>query len=329
MQMRKQFAPVAFGDKVSTGSARFQNVGNKGDIRVAHSEYVCNIPGSTTYAVTSYSLNPGNPVLFPWLAQIASRFESYRFNSLTIQLLTRAPTSTGGIQVLAMDYDAADAAPLTMAQARSYRSSVAGAPWEDITFRSAREDLSKEKSNFVRLGVSIPTGTDVRLYDIGTLFVITDGQAATTVISELVVSYDITLMTPQLSGFDGLCARSAGTAGLTAAILFGTDAQLDSQGSLPVTINAAGNTMTFQVAGTFLVSGTITGTVIVATSFGNAGTVTSYGGVATTNAGQTSTVGYTYIDALPGQTWMPTITSCTSATATAWRIASFDKTVFT
>lgn len=328
MQLRKQFAPVATGAKVSTGSARFQNVGSKGDIRVSHSEYVCNIPGSTAFASTAYAINAGNPIIFPWLAQIASRFESYRFNSLTIRLLTRAPTSTGGIQVLAVDYDAVDPAPLTMAQARSYRSSVAGAPWEDITFQASKEDLSKEKSNFIRIGAAVPTGTDIRLYDIGNLFVITDGQAATTVISELVVSYDITLMTPQLTGFDGLCARESGTAGLTASVLFGTDSSIDPQSSLPVSVNAAGDTMTFQTAGTYLIVGNLTGTVFVATSFGNTGTVLSYGGGAVTNAAATSVVGWTYVDALPGQTWKPTITSCTTCTAIGWRIASFDKAVF-
>lgn len=323
MQLRKQSAPVASGSQVATGSAKFQNLGTKGDIRVSHSEYVTTIPGSVLFAATQYQINPGNPVLFPWLSQIATRFESYSFNSLTIRLLTRAPTSIGGVQVLTVDYDAADASPQTMAQARSYRSAVAGAPWEDISFTASKEDLHKQKSNFVRTGVSLPTGTDIRLYDIGELFVITEGQAATTVISELVVSYDITLMTPQLSGFDGLCTRINGGSALTASVLFGTSPTADAQGSLPFTF-VGNNTVVFQTAGTYLVQMYLTGTVMVATSIINGGTVTSGAGLVAVPAAATSAIGWTYLTVLPGQTWIPSITSATTVVTSQFSIASFD-----
>jgi len=315
-------AYVSQSKRVTNSGPRISQSGSLGDIRVCHEEYVGTITGSVAFAATAYEINPGNPILFPWLAQIAARYESYRFNKLQVRLNARCATSTIGIQVLTVDYDASDPAPTSMVQARAYRSCVADVPWQHLMFSAVGEDLHKAKTNYVRVAASQPAGTDIKLYDVGNLFVIREGQASTDVISEVVVTYDVSLMTPQQDGLSGLSASTSGSAGLTASVLFGTNAVVDTDSTLPITINAAGDTVTFEVACELLASGWLVGTTLVGT-FTNAGTATCTTLNAVLNSAGTQDMGLIRIVASAGQTWKPAITSAAAVSTSTWKITSY------
>jgi hypothetical protein len=99
------------------------------------------------------------------------------------------------------------------------------------------EDLNKQKSYFVRPG-SAPVGTDIKLYDVGNLYVITSGVTTSGgTCGELYVEYDVLLMTPifEPNSTSGMWVNAAGT-GCTAAVPMGTDPGL-STGILSVSNN--------------------------------------------------------------------------------------------
>ena len=108
-------APAANGTYVKHGRARMKNAG--AGMRVTHREYIEDVTfgGSGLYLnVIAEPINPGNRLLFPWLASIASRFETYRFNSLKFIYEPQCGTDTDGTVMIAVDFDAIDPPPVAI-----------------------------------------------------------------------------------------------------------------------------------------------------------------------------------------------------------------------
>jgi len=204
--------------KVKKTSRPKMNTLRNGDCHIVHREYIQDLTAqnanpSLFNVAANLPCNPGQAGTFPWLSKIAANFESYKFNKLKFCYETEAPSSLGGTQVLAVDYDASDAAPLTKQQALAYRGSVRSPPWQNCCHTSLKEDLSKEKTYYVRTG-AVPANTDVKLYDVGNLYAINQGvTTAAAVTGELYVEYDVTLMTPlyEQSATSGIMTAAAGT----------------------------------------------------------------------------------------------------------------------
>jgi len=136
------------------------------------------------------------PEIFQWLSRIAANFESYKFHKLKFCYEPEAPSTLGGTLLLSVDYDAADAAPSNKQTAMAARGAVRSAPWGSCSHVSLPADLNKMKSNYVR-GTNPATDTDIRVYDIGNLHVVTQGVGSSSAAcGELYVEYDVTLMTP-------------------------------------------------------------------------------------------------------------------------------------
>jgi len=241
-------APVAMGKVSRTGKPDLRSLRN-GDCRIKHREYIQDVVAATgnpsAFSVSLLAINPGQSAVFPWLSQVAQRFESYKFDMLKFCYETEAPSSLGGTLVLAVDYDASDPAPTNKQQALAYRGSVRSPPWEACCHTSLKEDLSKLKSHFVRPG-AIPPSTDIKLYDVGNLDVITQGVTTSgAACGELYVEYDVLLMTPVLEPL--VTAGTLTTTASTAAAPFGT-----SQISL-------GNITLSGAAGVLTISGLVPG----------------------------------------------------------------------
>jgi hypothetical protein len=188
-------APVAQAKVARQQKPRFEARLN-GDVMIRHREYLQDVSGSVAFAATTVNVNPG--LSLPWLSSIAPRWESYRFDRLRFCFETEAPTTATGTLLLSVDYDASDAAPTSKQQAMAYRSSVRSAPWSNCCHDSAKEDLHKRLTYFVRAG-ALAANQDIKLYDVANLFVCTQGQASTATIGELYAEYDVLLLTPQLS----------------------------------------------------------------------------------------------------------------------------------
>jgi hypothetical protein len=196
-----------------------------GDCHVVHREYLQDVLAQSSspslFSVASVPINPGQASTFPWLSKIAQNFESYVFKKLRFCYETEAPSSLGGTLVLAVDYDASDPLPLTKQQMLAYRGSVRSAPWTECSHISVPEDLHKLKTYFVRAGVQ-PNNTDIKFYDVGQLFVATQGvTTGSAVCGELYVEYDIELKTPiyEIMPASGALYNSTGTGCATSDVM--------------------------------------------------------------------------------------------------------------
>jgi len=266
------YAPVA-KTKVRRAQRPKVTPFSNGDSRVVHREYIMDlVAGAGTpsaFAVQSLPVNPGQVSTFPWLSRIAANYESYRFDSLRFCYETEASTALGGSLILAFDYDAADPAPTSKQQALMYRSSVRSAPWTACEHKSILEDLRKAKSNYVRPGAQ-PAGTDVRQYDIGNFFAISQGvSTAGATLGELYVEYNVVLMTPVLEGsisavFVGGTVGTDGTP--TLANPFGDGVNQLQPFAYGFTVNSL-SVLNFPNAGTYVISCHGTGTGITGINF--------------------------------------------------------------
>jgi len=249
--------PAAMGSMKVSGRPKIQSVGALGDSRIIHREYLGDVSMAASFTSTKYAINAGLGRTFPWLSTVAQRFESYRFNKLRFCFETSCSSTQTGTVLLIPDYDAQDSAPVNKVQALSYRNSARAQAWLSFCQESSQEDLNKQKSYFVRQG-SNPSGTDIRLYDVGNLFLCVQG-ADTNTVGELWVEYDVHLMTPQNSD-EFVSALITGVTSISKTVPFGTAPT--EVGSLDVTIGTT--TLTFNQAYEGLIFATVTGTGLTA-----------------------------------------------------------------
>jgi len=250
----------AYATGQSIGKARyFQN--SVDSCRIVHRELVTSVTGSVAFAVAStVQINPGLPLTFPWLSVQAQGWEKYKFNKLRFCSYTRTASTTPGSLILAVDYDAADSAPVNEQIASSYYSTQEDAPWKDICVDLDPKRLAEDR--YIRTG-ALSSNLDIKTYDVGNLHVCTiDGTAVAW--SKLWVEYDITLMNPQLpsAGAAGAGALAGATA-QTAAAPFGTAAVATGSYNL----SSATNVISFSglsIGTEYCFDICITGTVITA-----------------------------------------------------------------
>jgi hypothetical protein len=236
-------------------------------------ELIATVPGSTGFAVTPYVINPGNPTTFPWLSDIAAKWESYRFNYLRFRYETRKGTSTDGSVIMAIDYDATDAPPVSEAVMTTYSGAVEDATWKNSACLAAVSQLHKiGPQKYVRQS-TLPTGGNVIDFDCGNFMFGTTAQADASNIGKLWVDYDVTFYTKQSAA--GLSAPANNR-----MALFQENAQALSTGVAEIvplataSFNGIGAVNTAGVialpAGNYLVSGDATftaGTAITAATF--------------------------------------------------------------
>jgi len=172
---------------------------SQGSCNIKHRELIANITDGAFFAgsLQSFACNPGIAATFPWLSQEAAGWERYRFNSLRFNYLTRVSTTTAGSVIMAPDYDASDAPPVSEEILSSYQGSVEASLWKDISCGLSRAAMhADEREKFVRIG-AIGANQDIRLYDVANMFVSTSG-GETGLCGKFWVEYDVTLFTPQI-----------------------------------------------------------------------------------------------------------------------------------
>jgi hypothetical protein len=171
-------------------------------------EFIQDVKGSVAFSVgANLAINPGQVATFPWLSQIASRYEKYSFKRLRFYykpMVTQytANYNTGKV-MMNCDYDASDPAPSSKQQVEDSDPHVDGMPYQSFSFVLNPKEMNGMTSDahYVRTG-GLPGGTDIKTYDVGNLFVSTVGQADTGSIGELRVEYDVELSVPILDNND-------------------------------------------------------------------------------------------------------------------------------
>jgi hypothetical protein len=259
------FVAAAYATAQRTGQAQiFRN--GVDSCRIIHRELVASIIGSAAFTVAqALALNPGLAASFPWLSNEAAGWEKYKFNSLKFEYFTRTGSNVPGSMMLAPDYDASDAAPLSEVAASAYEDCEEDAPWKDICcLLKASELMGDMKERFVRTG-TLAANQDIKTYDCGTLFACTvDGTAVNW--GKLWVEYDVTLITPHVppGGFQAAGTLQAGGGSIAAATPFGSVPV--ATGSVQIA-GAATNVLTIsnvQIGQEIAINVNVSGTVITA-----------------------------------------------------------------
>jgi hypothetical protein len=235
----------------------------RGGLRVSHSEYFSDI-GTANFAWTltansPYAINPGNESMFPWLTEIAQRFETYQFHMLRFRYEPMVATTVGGAIYMAVDYDSTDPAPTSKLNMLSYKSAVRGPVWESISNHCDLKDLGQIKQRNT-LNQPPPIGQDPRLYNAGNLWVAYDSVNPASN-GELWVDYDVEFQTPQLTTVDApttisLAAGQVASNPLLGAIVSSAakiplaSVGLDTTGTARLIINKTGQYLYDSVLGT-------------------------------------------------------------------------------
>jgi hypothetical protein len=206
-------------------------------------EYIGEVSGSNSAALvtSTYSIQPGNATTFPWLNQIAQRYEKYRFTQLDFVYLPEvsqyATEGQTGKVLLAVDFDASDAPPSTKQQMENTDVVETRIGWQEMRLRVPVQRMNEGMSwRYVRPGV-LPGGSDIKTYDCGNLTVGSYNNGGTGVLGEVWVEYGLEFSTAvtestttapannSVAQFLDASANTVGTTGVTTfAALAGTTA---------------------------------------------------------------------------------------------------------
>lgn len=222
------------------GKGRTQNnTTNRNSMPVTEDEYIgeVTVANQPNFNVVAYPVNPGQVGTFPWLSTLASRFEKYQFDFLEFyfkrEVSEFATNGQVGKVILSFDPDAADAPPSSKVQMEAMDPHKDGMPCENISLLIPPRMLKRlNDAMFVRPG-GLPGAADIKTYDIGNLFVATQGILNNVAVGELHVRYGVRLMIPVIESIVGAPANNsvslftggqvgggATTVGVT--VLFGT-----------------------------------------------------------------------------------------------------------
>jgi len=320
-----QKAPVAISHKMTMGTPNYVKSSSNGDITVRHTEYIAEVPGSINFNVTQYTIQPGLSQSFPWLAQLSGLYEAYIMNRCTYHFKTEKSTATNGSVMLAVDFDVSDSAPLNKQALMTYKHAVRTQPWSDVDYVLDPADIHKLKERYVRSGLIVG---DYKIYDVGNLFIATQGCADTSILGELYVTYDITFKTPQYDAAGYASAgsnKSTGTTGITSTLVLGTVPNLNVLGSgMPITYSTTTGAIGFANPGQYLVILSITTT---AASSGTDTLTLTGGSTYSASPRQNSTNNYTWIVTVnilnAGDTMTYSGVTFTGPSASSLRIASY------
>jgi hypothetical protein len=251
---------------VSMDSVRYQPGGpprvinaKKGEATIfSHREFVSDVfsaagedsSGNAVFGLTSYSLNPGNSTLFPWLCLMAQGFQEYRVNGMLVELISESSTFAQnlalGSVMLAADYNPIAMAPVNKISMLEleYSSSCKTSDNIIMPIECAMQNDS-ETHLFIALDEDY-MGTDARTFDLGTIYIATQGQPALSAkISELWVTYEIEMFKPKIpeASFGAEGAHWQLTSCTTASPLANANLQVGS--TTEFSLNPFGPTITF------------------------------------------------------------------------------------
>jgi hypothetical protein len=322
-------APSAISREVtmSKPSYKYRN----GNVIITHSEYLGSVTSSSTagaFSTQRYGVNPGLLATFPWLSQIASNYDRYRWKKLCFYYVPASSTSTAGRISLAYTRDPTQQNPISNTQVFQIVPNDEQAVWSP-----AEICINGSKTFFVRtsgtnLYLTNQFVTDLKTTDDGTLFVSTSLTAASTVVGEVYCYYEVELVDPvfnQAPLFSQLQCSSA-----TAANLF-NGATVTTGGIMADTSNA--NVVSFLNAGIYLFCPIFVGTGItnlaltVSATSGTGASVTINNSKAIINSGGTQLNGNYLLTVTADITG--TCNMLVTLTSTTVTFASLDVTLVT
>lgn len=172
-----------------------------------HREYISDITATIDFSVNEFTINPSDINTFPWLAQLASSWEQYKFEGLLFEfktmsspnVLSASATTALGTVIMATQYDVLDGPFANKREMENYEFASSTVPYKSMIHpvECARKETTLTEL-YIRDG-PLPDSADPRFYDLGKLSIATQGmQADEGVIGELWATYELRLMKPKI-----------------------------------------------------------------------------------------------------------------------------------
>lgn len=169
--------------------------------RIAHREYIADIDMSAGFSVTRYVISPTDPIVFPWLKDIANKFMKYKLLGCAIEVV---PTSANAVASgspamgsvsLAVQYDDYAPSPNTLQEMLNWQGSVTGRPTDSLVCAVECDPGYTPVNPLYIKHIGLPSGPDTRLNNFGQFLVATKGTGtAYTGAGQLWITYDLVLI---------------------------------------------------------------------------------------------------------------------------------------
>jgi len=193
-----------------SSQAKFTSNGNS--LTVRHREYINPVDLNNallerttaignTYAKREpfrYNINPADGATFPWLSNVAARFEKYKFKSLTFSYQPTCPTTTAGGIGLAIIYDAADDIPNNRTELFNAESCVRAAVYDSLTLPCKKIHLNK-LLHTRDLHHGLVDANELRTSDVGYMIAAVYNISSDIQFGDLYVSYEVEFSGPKTS----------------------------------------------------------------------------------------------------------------------------------
>lgn len=254
-------AYTSIGKRIQMPKPKFTNITREGDaaVRIKHREYMRDVIAPSTVAdfvpISTIAINPGNVDMCPWLSNMAMNYESYTIEKLEISYKSTCNTNLNGVLELLVDYDSYDAFPLNKSAFMNSHRAARCNVWDSITLKCDKADLQKIKKRYC-LDVPPPDGRDVRLYNVGNLFVALSGAGVNFDFGELYCDYEIVLQTPNMNQpptYVDITLNGDSAAAFPWRSVAGVLATITGAAGLIKLVNDQWNELTFQKVGKYLV----------------------------------------------------------------------------
>jgi len=249
---------------------------NDGSMEFAHSEFLFDVVGSTGFANTSFSVNPGLPMQYPYLSRMAANFEEYELLGQVYEYRATSATALNstntalGVVIMTTNYDVLDQEFLDKRSMEAYMFTTSTSPAVSALHPIECAPRMNVLQNMYIRSETYPTGADPRFYDVGLFQLATVGMQAASTIGELWVSYHIRFMKPKLEiGSFYRTAHISATPvdSCTNLIPFGTNYQgAVKAGSTITGLDITQNTFTLHTPGRYLIFMVVIGTGVVITA---------------------------------------------------------------
>ena len=202
---------------------------------ISHREFIRDIRSSIDFESTTLTINPGDPVTFPWLHQIAENFEEYIFQGLVFEYKTNSATAVSstntamGTVCMATQYNSLAPDFTSKHQIENYEFSNSAVPSESFLHAIECDPKLGNDVKYVFNERDSKVNADPRMYNLGKTTIGTQGMQAASTIGELWVTYKICFMKPRLGYDDNYadCYRIP-VANIAAATPMGGSASLPS-----------------------------------------------------------------------------------------------------
>jgi hypothetical protein len=215
---------------------------------IRHREYVGRVLGATgDFTLISHRINPANDALFPWLSNIAHNYTRYRWRGLVFCFeslsANYAANTAMGYVAMATNYDSAE--PVFSDKVSMLNYYFANERKPSTSFIHAVEcapDQNTVTEFYVRNTIVQPTGTDIRLYDIGQFQLAVGGNpVANGYLGDLWVSYEIEFFQEKMPSVLGVNLEAAFVSSsdvVVAATPFGFTRTIDPASTLHIATTA-------------------------------------------------------------------------------------------